>query len=235
MRIAMILAAGRGERMGVLTQGLPKPLVAVAGTSLIERHVRAFAAAGFERLVVNLGYRGAQIREALGDGRQFGIPISYSEEGEAPLETGGGIQRALPLLDSVFALVNADVLTDYPRAALATRMTTLPADTLAHFVLVPNPPFHAEGDFSLEAGRVGTADQPRYTFSGISVQRAELYAACQPGRFPAAPIWQAAARRGQVTGEVFNGRWSDVGTPERLAALEEALSAELSIPSRSGA
>ncbi|BCX82811.1 N-acetyl-alpha-D-muramate 1-phosphate uridylyltransferase [Methylomarinovum caldicuralii] len=217
---AMILAAGRGERLRPLTDRLPKPLVEVAGKPLIVHLIEALARAGFRDLVVNLGYRGAQIREALGDGSAFGVDIAYSPEPEAALETGGGIFQALPQLSDPFLVVNGDLGTDYPFA----RLSALPAgDALAHLVLVPNPPHHPAGDFALEAGRVLPEGMRRYTFSGIGVYRQALFAGCRPGRFPLAPLLRRAAAAGRVSGEVYQGAWSDIGTPGRLAAWRRQL------------
>jgi MurNAc alpha-1-phosphate uridylyltransferase len=173
------------------------------------------AAAGLSTIVVNLGHLGDQIRRALGDGSRYGVTIDYSEEGDRPLETGGGIRHALPLLgEKPFLVVNADVWTDYPLPPPP------PAPTdLAHLVLVANPPHHPQGDFHLRQGRVVAADGPRLTFSGLAVYRPALFRELTPGRFALAPILREAARGGQVSGERFTGRWLDVGTPERLRAL----------------
>lgn len=220
----MILAAGRGERMRPLTDTLPKPLLPVRGRPLIDHAVRALVAAGVHDIVVNLSYRGAQIREHLGDGSRFGVHVAYSEEGEPPLETGGGVLKALPLLGAgPFVLINADVYSDYPLAALVERARELPADVLAHLVLVPNPAHHPMGDFGLSGDRVNNLHGRRHTFSGLSVQRPELLKDCQPGRFPMLPHWRAAADAGRLAGELYRGLWSDVGTPQRLADLERGL------------
>ncbi|WP_428309787.1 N-acetylmuramate alpha-1-phosphate uridylyltransferase MurU [Hydrocarboniphaga sp.] len=230
MTTAMILAAGRGERMRPLTDDRPKPLVTLAGRALIEHPLQALIAAGVRDFVVNLGYRGAQIRDHLGDGSSRGVRIRYSEEGDPALETGGGVHRALPLLGAApFLLVNADVYAQIDWRALVARAATLPADTLAHLLLVPNPAFKADGDFSLIGDRVvdPVAGQTSHTFAGISIHRPELFAGCQPGRFPLLPLWRAASQRGQLGGEVFDGLWSDVGTPQRLAELETRLSPPL--------
>ncbi len=210
---AMILAAGRGERMRPLTDTVPKPLLEVGGKPLIVHLVERLARAGFTGLVVNLGYRGDQIRAALGDGRAWGVRIDYSREPENALETGGGIFQALPLLTDPFVVVNADVATDFPFATLSA-----PAGALAHLVLVPNPPHHPEGDFDLVGGRVLPGKGGRYTFSGIGVYRHALFADCTAGRFPLAPLLYRAAARGRVTGEPYPGLWMDIGTPQRLAA-----------------
>lgn len=233
----MILAAGRGERMRPLTDRVPKPLLAVAGRPLIVHHLERLAAAGVREVVVNLSYRGPQIREALGDGGRWGVRIHYSEEGPEPLETGGGIRQALPLLGSGrFLVVNGDLWTDFPFRELVGRGAG-PGETgnaeaggaaaAVHLVLVDNPPHHPTGDFHLAAGRVTAADGPRLTYSGIGVFDPALFAGLAPGRFPLAPIIRRAIAAGAVSGEHYRGAWSDVGTPERLAALREGLGAGL--------
>ena len=224
---AMILAAGRGERMRPLTDHLPKPLVPLAGRTLIEHAIGALRRAGITDLVVNLGYRGAQIRECLGDGRAHAVRITYSDEGEPPLETGGGVFRALDLLgDEPFLLVNADVWSDFDLGALRRRAEQMPDRDLAHLVLVPNPLHRPQGDFVLVGDRVLNTGDPTLTFSGLSVLRPELFCQCEDGRFPLAPLLRHAAACGQMSGERFDGGWSDVGTPERLAELEASLRAE---------
>jgi N-acetyl-alpha-D-muramate 1-phosphate uridylyltransferase len=228
---AMILAAGRGERMRPHTDRLPKPLLRVGGTPLIERHLDALRRAGVAEVVVNLGWLGERLREALGDGARLGVRLRYSEEGWPALESGGGIFHALPLLgDGPFVVVNGDVWTDYPLEALVRRARDLPDGTDAHLVLVPNPAHNPRGDFTLADGRVGNGEGGRLTFSGLSVHRPEFFAGCRPGHFPLLPLWRAAAQAGRVAGEVYAGGWSDVGTPERLAALEEALRAAPEAP-----
>ncbi|HEY0973465.1 MAG TPA: nucleotidyltransferase family protein [Solimonas sp.] len=223
---AFILAAGRGERMRPLTDRLPKPLIDVGGRPLIERHLLQLAAAGVARVVVNLGWLGSVLREALGDGARFGLRIDYSEEGWPALETGGGIHRALPLLgDAPFVVVNGDVFTDYPMAALIAQARELPAHDLGHLILVPNPAHHPRGDFVLDGTRVREAPGPRHTFSGLSVLRPALFAACAPGAFGLAPLLRAAAAQDRLGATLYEGLWSDVGTPQRLADLESILSA----------
>ncbi|MBW7931246.1 MAG: nucleotidyltransferase family protein [Gammaproteobacteria bacterium] len=212
---AMILAAGRGERMRPLTDALPKPLLPVRGRPLIERSIEALGRAGIHELVVNLGWLGERIRGHLGDGARFGARIAYSEEGYPTLETGGGIHHALGLLGpDAFWVVNADVFCDF-----GFDQRSLPAGILAHLVLVPNPPQHPEGDFGLHEGMVHEGAGRRLTFSGISILHPGLFAGCRPGRFSLVPLLRAAMRDGAVSGEVHDGLWSDVGTPERLAAL----------------
>jgi len=212
---AMILAAGRGERMRPLTDRVPKPLLPVADKPLIVHHLEALSRAGFTEAVVNLSWLGEQIRELLGDGRDFGLEIRYSEEPEA-LETAGGIRQALPLLGERFIVVNADIFTDYDFASLQN------ADSLAHLVLVPNPAHNDDGDFALAGSRVRNAGESRYTFSGIAQYRREFFADLQAGKQALAPLLRAAADRDQVSGELFEGGWSDVGTPQRLSSLDAA-------------
>ncbi len=222
---AMILAAGRGERMRPLTLERPKPLLEAGGAPLIVHHLRALAAAGFEEVVINLSWLGESIREALGDGSRYGLRLIYSDEGPEPLETGGGIFRALPLLGAgPFLVLNGDVWTDLDWSALRER---LGAADLAHLVLVPNPVHNSQGDFVLEHGRVVERDGERLTFSGAGVYRAELFDGCSDGIFKLAPLLRGAARAGRVSGEIYEGRWLDIGTPERLAELDERLRASL--------
>jgi MurNAc alpha-1-phosphate uridylyltransferase len=219
---AMILAAGKGERLRPLTLHTPKPLVRAAGVPLIEYHVRALAAAGFTELVINHAWLGQQIEDYLGDGGRFGVRIAYSAEGE-PLETGGGIFKALPLLgDQPFVLVNGDIFTDYPFAQLRR-----PLSGLAHLVLVANPTHHAGGDFCLQGGQVSDAQagEGNLTYSGLAVLSPALFAECQPGAFKLAPLLRQAMAAGQVSGEQFAGCWVDVGTHERLAEVERLLEA----------
>jgi N-acetyl-alpha-D-muramate 1-phosphate uridylyltransferase len=218
------LAAGRGERFRPLTDRLPKSLIPVRGEPLIERHLRRLAAAGVAEVVVNLGWLGERIEQALGDGGAYGLAIAYSREGWPALETGGGVFRALPLLgEAPFLLVNGDVWCDYPLGELLARARALPEQDLAHMVLVPNPPHHPRGDCGLAGGRVLTACAETWTFSGLSVLRPGLLADCAGGAFQLWPLLRAAAIRGRVGGEVYKGRWSDVGAPDRLQALEDSL------------
>ncbi|MGH8435502.1 MAG: N-acetylmuramate alpha-1-phosphate uridylyltransferase MurU [Pseudomonas sp.] len=220
---AMILAAGKGERMRPLTLHTPKPLVQVAGVPLIEYHLRALAAAGFHEVVINHAWLGQQIEDYLGDGAGFGLSIRYSAEGE-PLETGGGIFRALPLLgDAPFLVVNGDIWSDYDLARLRR-----PLNGLAHLVLVDNPEHHTRGDFCLADGRVtdGQDGVPSLTYSGIAVLAPALFADCQAGAFKLAPLLRQAMAVGRVSGERFGGRWVDVGTHERLAEVESLLAVE---------
>jgi N-acetyl-alpha-D-muramate 1-phosphate uridylyltransferase len=213
---AMILAAGRGERMRPLTQETPKPLLEVRGHPLIEYHLEALRAAGIRDVVVNLSWLGERIRAALGDGERWGLSIRYTEEGPEPLETGGGIFNAMSLLGPApFIVVNGDVWTDFPFSNLA-----LAAEAAAHLVLVPNPAHHAQGEFSLANRRVMHAGGRTYTFAGIAMYRPEFFAGCTAGRFPLLPLLRRAIDAGTLSGELYEGVWSDVGTPERLAQLQ---------------
>ena len=217
---AMILAAGKGERMRPLTLHTPKPLVPVAGVPLIEYHLRALAAAGFTEVVINHAWLGQQIEDHLGDGSRWGLSIRFSPEGE-PLETGGGIFKALPLLgDEPFLLVNGDIWTDYDFTRLQQ-----PLQGLAHLVLVDNPGHHGAGDFRLNVDQVedGAGASDTLTFSGISVIDPALFDGCNAGAFKLAPLLRQAMANGQISGEHFRGHWVDVGTLERLAEVERLL------------
>lgn len=217
----MILAAGRGVRMRPLTDHTPKPLIAVNGKPLIEYHLERLSAAGVREFVINSGWLGEKIPEALGDGRRWRARIQYSHEGWPALETGGGIFRALPMLgDEPFLVVNGDIYIDLEWRGLLRR--GLAGGDLAHLVLVPNPAHHPKGDFGLAASRVWE-DGPQHTFSGVSVLHPALFEGCKPGAFALAPLLRAAIARGAVTGELHKGLWSDVGTTERLARLEGRL------------
>jgi MurNAc alpha-1-phosphate uridylyltransferase len=220
---AMILAAGRGERMRPLTDHTPKPLLPVGGKPLIAWHLEHLACAGFREIVINHAHLGAQIEAALGDGSRYGVSIQYSPEGEA-LETAGGIANALPLLgDAPFLVVNGDVFCDYDFSQLARQ----PMDgVVAHLVLVDNPEQHPHGDFVLSAGRLVEEGARRLTFSGIGVYRPELFAGVVRGsKAKLAPLLRAEISQARVTAEHYRGHWVDVGTPERLQALDQQLNA----------
>jgi MurNAc alpha-1-phosphate uridylyltransferase len=213
--MAMILAAGRGERLRPVTESLPKALVEVRGRSLLERHLDSLRSAGIETVVINLGWLGEQIAERVGSGRDYGLEVVYSPEGDNILETGGGIHRALPLLGSEpFLVVNADIYTDMPLPPAG-----LEGDDLGHLVLVPRPAHKVHGDFDLRDGRIRDSGDAAYTFSGVAVYRPAFFANCEPGRFPLAPMLKAAASAGRLAGSLYEGMWEDVGTPERLAEL----------------
>ncbi|MDB2384479.1 nucleotidyltransferase family protein [Endozoicomonas sp.] len=221
---AIILAAGLGKRLRPLTLKRPKPLVPVAGKPLIVHHLEKLAKAGVKDVVINHSWLGEQIVEVLGTGRQWGVTIHYSPE-SAPLETGGGIFKALPLLthdmdNGSFIVINGDVFTDYPLPSLPSTISGL-----GHLVLVDNPVFKTQGDFSLSDGIVGESDTGLLTFSGISVLSAGLFRECSPGVFPLTPLLRKAIAEGRVSGEHYHGQWTDVGTVDRLKALEHDLSA----------
>lgn len=223
----MILAAGRGERMRPLTDHTPKPLLPVGGKPLIVWHLERLHAAGFRQVVINHAHLGTQIEAALGSGAALGLEIAYSPEPPGALETAGGIRHALPLLgDAAFLVVNGDIWCDWPFARAAEKM--LSGDTLAHLVLVNNPPHHPGGDFGLAGKRIvnsAAAETPRFTFSGIGIYSPALFAPLADHR-PAklAPLLRAAADAGRLGGELHGGRWIDVGTPERLQELDLQLS-----------
>ena len=218
---AMILAAGLGERMRPLTDHTPKPLLQAGGKALIVWQIERLHAAGFVDLVINHAHLGQQIEDFLGDGAAFGVRIRYSREAQ-PLETAGGIATARGLLgDAPFLVCNGDVYTDFDFSRLPGCLAKMQSSPhrLAHLVLVDNPPHHPDGDFALLNGKV--LDQPRFTFSGIGCYRPELFAAIARGeKAKLAPLLKAVMATGRVSGEHFSGRWEDVGTPARLAALD---------------
>lgn len=214
---AMILAAGRGERLRPLTDKLPKPLLPVAGKPLIEYTIESLVAAGFPEIVINLAYLGDAIECALGDGARFGARLHYSYEGETGLETAGGIVHALPLLgpDS-FLVVNGDILTNFP-----FRRLKAPISDPVYLVLVENPRHHPTGDFALERNRIRGHGNPMHTFSGIGVYSPDFFKDCKPGKFPLLPLFRTAIERAEVGGELYSGLWMDLGTVERYREAEE--------------
>lgn len=226
----MILAAGLGQRMLPLTAHTPKPLLQVGGRSLIEWQILSLVKAGVTEIVINHHHLGEQIESALGDGSQLGASIAYSPEAQR-LETAGGIIRALPLLGKdPFVLTNADVWTRFDYAGLTAAAQSMSSDRLAHLILVPNPAHHQLGDFTLGVdGRVhdtnGTADCPRYTYSGIALLHPQLFQGQVESFLPLAPLLRVAMAQGRVTGELFSGVWQDIGTPERLQVLDRELRA----------
>lgn len=220
---AMILAAGLGTRMRPLTLKTPKPLLQVADKALIEYHIEALVRAGINEIVINHAWLGEQIVDALGDGSRYGAEICYSAEAE-PLETAGGIQQALPLLDSsdgCFLVVNGDVFTNYDFATLPSDL----GDKLAHLVLIDNPSHNPDGDFSLLSDKSVRSVNlgNRFTFSGVSVLSLELFQALKPGSEPLAPLLREAMESGWVTGEYYGGFWCDIGTPERLDEVDKLI------------
>lgn len=216
---AMLLAAGRGERLRPLTDNMPKPLVEAGGKPLIVHLIEALVAAGHGDIVINHSWLGGRIEAALGDGRRFGARLRYSAESGGALETGGGIHNALPLLgDAPFVAVSADIFTDFP----FDRLPREPAG-LVHLVLVDNPPHNDAGDFAIAGEKLLSRGEPQLTFSGIGVYRPELFETLDPGRFPLAPLLRRAADAGRATAEHYRGEWWDVGSIERLEALRKKL------------
>lgn len=217
---AMILAAGRGERMRPLTDTVPKPLLEAGGRPLIVHQIRRLARAGCRDIVINLGWQGDRLREALGDGTAWGVSIAYSDEGWPALETAGGVRKALPLLGaSPFLVVNGDVWFDFDPARLE-----LASGDEAALALVRNPPHNPGGDFALtETGRLRCEGTPRWTFSGVGLYRPSLFEDLPVRPAPLGPLLREAASAGRLAGRVFSGEWLDVGTPERLAELDRRL------------
>jgi MurNAc alpha-1-phosphate uridylyltransferase len=231
---AMILAAGRGERMRPLTDTVPKPLLEVGGKPLIAWHLERLAQAGIDDVVINHAHLGHRIEAALGNGRRFGLRITYSPEPPGALETAGGIVQALPLLgDAPFLVVNGDIWCDYEfRSVHAAAAALIQQDLLAHLVLVPNPGHHPAGDFSLADGRVTAPGETTYTFCGVGVYRPTLFDGLETGRrAKLAPLLYMAIAARTLGGELFRGRWTDVGTPQRLAELDAQLRAAIQIGS----
>lgn len=218
---AMILAAGRGERLRPLTDHIPKPLIEAGRKPLILHLIESLVRGGIDEIIVNTAHLGEKIQARLGDGRAFGATIHYSPEHEA-LETGGGIYRALPLLGPApFLVINGDIATDFPFGTLKDR----PID-LAHLVLVPNPDHHPQGDFGLAEGLALEQGSPQFTFGGIGVYRPELFSECSAGRFPLAPLLRTAMKASRVSAELWPGFWMDIGTIERLEAFDQRLRLE---------
>lgn len=217
----MILAAGRGERLKPITDTLPKPLIPIFGKSLIIYHLEKLAQAGFKEIIINLSYLGDKIEQYLGNGSAWNLNILYSYEKDEALETGGGIVKALPLLGhEPFVTINADIFTDFDFGDLALPWKR--ENILAHLILVPNKPYHS-GDFSLKDNLVKN-DFPRpYTVSGISLYRPDFFANLSQGKYSVAPLWRKYADEGKVSGSVFHGVWHDIGTLERLQALENSM------------
>ncbi|MDA0681379.1 MAG: nucleotidyltransferase family protein [Proteobacteria bacterium] len=211
----MILAAGRGERLRPVTDTVPKALVEVRGEPLIDRHLKMLASANIKNVVINLDWLGEQIVEHIGSGEQFGVQVVYSPEFGNVLETGGGIYRALPMLGAgPFWVVNGDIYTD-----MALPTTEFEDDVLGELMLVPTPPHKPKGDFDLHNGRVRFADNPGLTFSGVARYRPEFFTGASEGRYSLAPMLFEAAKRGQLRGNLFEGVWEDIGSPDRLALV----------------
>lgn len=217
--MAMILAAGRGERMRPITDQKPKALLEIAGEKLLDRHLGMLAAAGITQVVINLGWLGEQIVDCVGDGHRFGLQVTYSPEFNGVLETAGGIQRALPMLGSEpFWAINADVFTDFKLPTVQ-----LKENILGHLLLVPMPAFKQCGDFDLDDDLLTNGESPRYTFSGIACYRPEFFDHMRPGRAPLAPMLRTAADKRKLTGELIDAVWEDIGTPERLARVQQQM------------
>lgn len=218
LKTAMILAAGRGERMRPLTDNCPKPLLQVNGKALIEWHIDKLVAAGFTRVVINTAYLGQQIESYLGGGQRWNIELLYSHEHTA-LETAGGINKALPLIAAdPFLVINGDIWNDWDYEQLAKLEM---GDVKAHLLLVDNPQHNQAGDFSIENGKV--LDRAEFTFSGVAVYRAAFFAGLQAGKYALAPLLRKAMSEQQVTGQLQQGQWVDVGTPQRLNDLNNQL------------
>ena len=216
---AMILAAGRGERMRPLTDQTPKPLLQVGGQALIEYHIKALVNAGISEIVINHAWLGQQIEEKLGDGKKYGASICYSPETPQALETAGGIIQALAILDSdPFIVINGDIWCDYPITPLIRE-----PEGLAHLLMVNNPEHNPQGDFALNGNILAVEGEQKFTFSGIGVYRPELFADLSQGARPLAPLLREAMQQEQVTGELYQGQWYDIGTPERLKELDTFL------------
>ena len=220
MKHAIILAAGEGRRMKPLTDTRPKPLIKVAKKSLLERHIEGLAGAGFTEIVVNASYFASQIVDFCDD-RQFGDARVTVVVEETPLETAGGIVNALPLLgERPFVVVNGDVYTDFPLARLQAFDLQ---DDLAHLVMAPNPEHHPVGDFVLKNGRLLAGGQPRVTYAGLSVMSPQLFEGMKPGKSALRPLLDIAIIEARLSGQLWSGLWSDVGTPARLRELENKL------------
>ncbi len=214
---AMILAAGCGKRMGSLTENTPKSLLRVGGHHLIEHTISHLEQANFREIVINISYFGEQIKAALGNGERYGVSIVYTEEKE-PLETGGGIFNALSFLgNEPFLVLSSDIVTDYPLERLPRN-----PDKLAHLILVDNPIYHPQGDFSLNQGEIEMQGPHMLTFGNIGVYRPELFTSCQPGFFPLSAILFPAVRNAQITGEHYRGIWYNIGTAHDLAEINAA-------------
>lgn len=216
---AMILAAGKGERMRPLSLHTPKPLLQVGGKPLLQYHIESLVAASVDHIVINTGRLGEMIQDWFGDGDSFGVQIQYSHEGEEPLGTGGGIRKALPLLGDVpFILVNGDIWTDFDYRVLPVR-----PDGLAHLVMVDNPAHNPAGDFALKGGLLSTSGQTLHTYSGIGIYDPRMFSETDTQLFSLVPLLKQAMLNEQVSGQYFNGQWFDIGTPERLAQLDQLL------------
>jgi len=216
---AMILAAGRGERMRPLTDKVPKPLLEIAGKALVVYQIEALATAGIENIVINTGYLGEQIQYELGSGSSLGVQIQYSDEADDILETAGGIIKALFLLgDNPFIVANADIYTDFDYTSLPAQL-----DSDAHLVLVSNPTYYPKGDFAFDKGQIIAQGSEKLTYSGIGLFHPRFFKNCHPGRAPLAPLLHHSAQAHRLSGQHYKGAWSDVGTPERLEEINGSI------------
>ena len=209
---AIILAAGRGERLRPYTDACPKPLLEIRGKALIEYHLEALAAAGIARVVINLSWLGEQIEAAIGDGSRYGLEVMYSHESEAQ-GTAGGIVQALAYLGDRFLVVNADIYTDYS----FEKLLSVEAD--AHLVLVENPEYRREGDFTIERGSLGNGREERHTFAGIALYNRSFFQGLATGRRSVVPLLREAGDNGQLKGELYLGKWNDIGTVEQWRSV----------------
>lgn len=220
---AMILAAGRGDRMGTLTANTPKPLLRVAGKYLIEHAIDRLRQANIDEIVINVSYHAVQLKAALGDGQKYGISLVYSEEKER-LETGGGILQALPLLGpDPFLVISGDIITDFPLQKL-----TFASLTLAHLVLVDNPSYHPQGDFGLREGKIDLLSTPKFTFANIGIYHPQLFTGFSHGHFRLSEVLFPAIKKDQISGELFRGTWYNIGTPQDIAEINRLKSVEIS-------
>jgi MurNAc alpha-1-phosphate uridylyltransferase len=217
---AVVLAAGKGERLRPLTETTPKPLIEVRGKPLIAHHLERLRDAGFTHIHINTSWLAETLQAALGDGSRYGVHLYFSYEGPEPLETGGGLFKMLPRLGrEPFLVVNGDVFTDFPFETLKHR---LKPDFLAHLVMVDNPAHHPKGDFHLSpAGHLRPTGEPKLTYSGIGIYKAEFFKDCRAGKFPLLPLLKQAMAEEALSGEQYAGSWSDVGTAESLATLNK--------------
>lgn len=220
MKKAMLLAAGRGKRLKPLTDTVPKPLLKIGSKSLIEQNIEKLKASGIEEVVINVSYRAKQIIEHVGDGKRYGLKITFSYEPKSPLGTGGGILQALRLLgDEPFILLSSDIWTEYPFEQLS-----LSADRKAHLVMVENPHFHPKGDYALlSTGLLDPSTEPKYTYGNIAVIAPSLFEGSVPGVFPLADLFLQAMEKKKISGEVYHGKWFNVGTVEELKRLKQFL------------
>lgn len=216
----MLLAAGRGERLKPLTDTLPKPLLQVGSKTLIENNIECLRDAGVEEIVINVCYRAKQIMEVVGDGERFGVKITFSFEPEQPLGTGGGVFQALRFLgDEPFIILSSDIWTDYPFEKL-----TLLDGKAAHLIMVENPPFHSQGDFSIQkTGLLDATSKPKLTYGNISAVHPKLFRECMPGTFSLVELLLRGMESKEITGELYQGKWFNVGTVEELTKLEKSL------------